>query len=133
MQVINGEDLAAIITSVSLIITAIGGIFVSIRSKDGSDTGEDRAAAVSSIQATTRSVESLEARVDILFDEISKLRSERTKLSNEVARLRLELEKERGDHRRTRERIEELVSEIAKKDARIKELESEIKIKPQGN
>jgi len=122
-------DLAASITAISLVITAIATFLVAIRDKKSSGKSEEKAISVTRINDTDKKVETLREQVDFLFDEIGKLRAEKDELVKEVARLRVELKNEKSDHTETKRRLEAALAELRDKTARLEALESVSKTK----
>ena len=89
-------DIAAVITAISLVITAAATFIVAIRDKNSNNEAADKAVSVTQIHETDKKVETLIQQVDFLFDEISKLRTEKDDLERQIATLTDDLNKERG-------------------------------------
>jgi chromosome segregation ATPase len=119
-------DLAAVITAVSLVITAAGTFIVSFRDKDNRDSNS-KAISVTNISDTEGKVETLIKQVDFLFDEVSRLRVEKDTLERQIEQLTTELENERVDHANTKSKLDQLLVELADKNNRIAILEEQIK------
>jgi len=64
--------------------------------------------------------------VDFLFDEISKLRTEKDDLEHQIARLTEDLNREREDHNKTKARLDALLVELDEKNKKIAVLEHEL-------
>lgn len=119
-------DVAGVITAVSLVITAAATFIVAMRDRKGDGNSTDKAIAVTQINETDKKVETLIQQVDFLFDEISRLRTEKDNLQKQVDRLNEELKKERADHRITKERLDALLIELDQKNKNIAILEHEL-------
>jgi len=116
------ENIAPIITAISLILGAVATIIVALRGGK-SGNGEDKAISVTRINDTDKKVETLIQQVDFLFDEITKLRTEKDALVKEVDRLRTELRKEKNDHSETKRLLADALAQLADKNKRILALE----------
>ena len=127
-------DIAAVITAISLVITAAATFIVAFRDKKPSEEAADKAVSVTQIHETDKKVETLIQQVDFLFDEISKLRTEGDSLERQIVALTNDLNREREDHNRTKARLDALLVELDKKNKRIAALEYELsKIKENNN
>lgn len=127
-------DIAAVITAISLVITAAATFIVAFRDKKPSEEAADKAVSVTQIHETDKKVETLIQQVDFLFDEISKLRTEKDSLERQIVALTNDLNREREDHNRTKARLNALLVELDKKNKRIAALEYELsKIKENNN
>lgn len=127
-------DIAAVITAISLVITAAATFIVAFRDKKPSEEAADKAVSVTQIHETDKKVETLIQQVDFLFDEISKLRTEKDSLERQIIALTNDLNREREDHNRTKARLDALLVELDKKNKRIAALEYELsKIKENNN
>ena len=127
-------DIAAVITAISLVITAAATFIVAFRDKKSSEEAADKAVSVTQIHETDKKVETLIQQVDFLFDEISKLRTEKDSLERQIVALTNDLNREREDHNRTKARLDALLVELDKKNKRIAALEYELsKIKENNN
>ena len=127
-------DIAAVITAISLVITAAATFIVAFRDKKPSEAAADKAVSVTQIHETDKKVETLIQQVDFLFDEISKLRTEKDSLERQIVALTNDLNREREDHNRTKARLDALLVELDKKNKRIAALEYELsKIKENNN
>lgn len=127
-------DIAAVITAISLVITAAATFIVAFRDKKPSEEAADKAVSVTQIHETDKKVETLIQQVDFLFDEISKLRTEKDSLERQIVALTNDLNREREDHNRTKARLDALLVELDKKNKRIAALEYELsKIKENNN
>lgn len=127
-------DIAAVITAISLVITAAATFIVAFRDKKPSEEAADKAVSVTQIHETDKKVETLIQQVDFLFDEISKLRTEKDSLERQIVALTNDLNREREDHNRTKARLDALLVELDKKNKRIAVLEYELsKIKENNN
>ena len=127
-------DVAAIITAISLVITATATFIVAFRDKKNSGEATDKAVSITQIQDTSRKVEVLVQQVDFLFEEISKLRTEKDGLEHQIAILTSNLDREREDHNKTKAKLDALLIELDKKNKRILALEYELsKIKENNN
>jgi hypothetical protein len=127
-------DIAAVITAISLVITAAATFIVAFRDKKPSEEAADKAVSVTQIHETDKKVETLIQQVDFLFDEISKLRTEKDSLERQIVALTNDLNREREDHNRTKSRLDALLVELDKKNKRIAALEYELsKIKENNN
>ena len=127
-------DIAAFITAISLVITAAATFIVAFRDKKPSEEAADKAVSVTQIHETDKKVETLIQQVDFLFDEISKLRTEKDSLERQIVALTNDLNREREDHNRTKARLDALLVELDKKNKRIAALEYELsKIKENNN
>ena len=127
-------DIAAVITAISLVITAAATFIVAFRDKKPSEEAADKAVSVTQIHETDKKVETLIQQVDFLFDEISKLRTEKDSLERQIVALTNDLNREREDHNRTKARLDALLVELDKKNKRIAALEYELsKIKESNN
>lgn len=127
-------DIAAVITAISLVITAAATFIVAFRDKKPSEEASDKAVSVTQIHETDKKVETLIQQVDFLFDEISKLRTEKDSLERQIVALTNNLNREREDHNRTKARLDALLVELDKKNKRIAALEYELsKIKENNN
>jgi len=105
-------DIAAVITAISLVITAAATFIVALRDKKPSEEAADKAVSVTQIHETDKKVETLIQQVDFLFDEISKLRTEKDSLERQIVALTNDLNREREDHNRTKARLEYELSKI---------------------
>lgn len=119
-------DLAAVITALSLVITAVATLFVALKDRKYGGDSTEKAISVTKIKDTDKKVETLIQQVDFLFEEISRLRVEKDSLERRVARLTDELKREREDHQKTKQQIQDLLLQIAEKDRIIVRLEGEI-------
>ena len=119
-------DIAAVITAISLVITAAATFIVAIRDKNSNNEAADKAVSVTQIHETDKKVETLIQQVDFLFDEISKLRTEKDDLERQIATLTDDLNKEREDHSKTKARLDALLVELDKKNRKIAVLEQEL-------
>lgn len=119
-------DIAAVITAISLVITAAATFIVTIRDKNSNNEAADKAVSVTQIHETDKKVETLIQQVDFLFDEISKLRTEKDDLERQIATLTDDLNKEREDHSKTKARLDALLVELDKKNRKIAVLEQEL-------
>lgn len=127
-------DIAAVITAISLVITAAATFIVAFRDKKPSEEAADKAVSVTQIHETDKKVETLIQQVDFLFDEISKLRTEKDSLERQIVALTNDLNREREDHNKTKARLDSLLVELDKKNKRIAALEYELsKIKENNN
>lgn len=127
-------DIAAVITAISLVITAAATFIVALRDRKPSEEATDKAVSVTQIHETDKKVETLIQQVDFLFDEISKLRTEKDSLEHQIADLTDDLNREREDHNKTKARLDALLVELDKKNKRIAALEYELsKIKEIDN
>ena len=127
-------DIAAVITAISLVITAAATFIVAFRDKKPSEEAADKAVSVTQIHETDKKVETLIQQVDFLFDEISKLRTEKDSLERQIVALTNDLNRERKDHNKTKARLDALLVELDKKNKRIAALEYELsKIKENNN
>ena len=117
-------DVAAIITAIIGLVTTIGGFFIARRQpKNDDDDGEQKAVSLSRVNETDKKVEVLFTQVDFLFEEISKLRSEKNSLEAQIHALRDELSLERADHAKTKRKLSETIAELKHKNDRIRALE----------
>lgn len=119
-------DIAAVITAISLVITATATFIVAFRDKKTDGDSADKAVSVTRIYETDKKVETLIQQVDFLFDEISKLRTEKDDLEHQIARLTEDLNREREDHSRTKARLDALLVELDEKNKKIAVLEHEL-------
>ena len=119
-------DIAAVITAISLVITAAATFIVAFRDKKTDMDSVDKAVSVTKIHETDKKVEILIQQVDFLFDEISKLRTEKDDLERQIATLTDDLNREREDHSRTKARLDALLVELDKKNRKIAVLEQEL-------
>ena len=119
-------DIAAVITAISLVITAAATFIVAFRDKKTDMDSVDKAVSVTKIHETDKKVEILIQQVDFLFDEISKLRTEKDDLESQIATLTDDLNKEREDHSKTKARLDALLVELDKKNRKIAVLEHEL-------
>lgn len=119
-------DIAAVITAISLVITAAATFIVAFRDKKTDMDSVDKAVSVTKIHETDKKVEILIQQVDFLFDEISKLRTEKDDLESQIARLTEDLNREREDHSKTKARLDVLLVELDKKNKKIAVLEHEL-------
>lgn len=119
-------DIAAVITAISLVITAAATFIVAFRDKKTDMDSVDKAVSVTKIHETDKKVEILIQQVDFLFDEISKLRTEKDDLESQIARLTEDLNREREDHSKTKARLDALLVELDKKNKKIAVLEHEL-------
>lgn len=119
-------DIAAVITAISLVITAAATFIVAFRDKKTDDDAADKAVSVTQIYETDKKVETLIQQVDFLFDEISKLRTEKDDLEHQIARLTEDLNREREDHSKTKARLDALLVELDEKNKKIAVLEHEL-------
>lgn len=119
-------DIAAVITAISLVITATATFVVALKDKKSNDEAADKAVSVTQIHETDKKVETLIQQVDFLFDEISKLRTEKDDLERQIATLTDDLNKEREDHSKTKARLDALLVELDKKNRKIAVLEQEL-------
>ena len=119
-------DIAAVITAISLVITAAATFIVAFRDKKTDMDSVDKAVSVTKIHETDKKVEILIQQVDFLFDEISKLRTEKDDLESQIARLTEDLNREREDHSKTKARLDALLVELDKKNRKIAVLEHEL-------
>lgn len=127
-------DIAAVITAISLVITAAATFIIAFRDKKPSEEAADKAVSVTQIHETDKKVETLIQQVDFLFDEISKLRTEKDSLERQIVALTNDLNREREDYNRTKARLDALLVELDKKNKRIAALEYELsKIKENNN
>lgn len=127
-------DIAAVITAISLVITAVATFIVALRDKKPNKEAADKAVSVTQIHETDKKVETLIQQVDFLFDEISKLRTEKDSLERQIVALTNDLDREREDHNKTKARLDALLVELDKKNKRIAALEYELsKIKENNN
>ena len=127
-------DIAAVITAISLVITAAATFIVAFRDKKPSEEAADKAVSVTQIHETDKKVETLIQQVDFLFDEISKLRTEKDSLERQIVALTNDLDREREDHNKTKARLDALLVELDNKNKRIAALEYELsKIKENNN
>lgn len=119
-------DIAAVITAISLVITAAATFIVAFRDKKTDMDSVDKAVSVTKIHETDKKVEILIQQVDFLFDEISKLRTEKDDLESQIARLTEDLNREREDHSKTKARLDTLLAELDEKNKKIAVLEHEL-------
>lgn len=119
-------DVAAVITAISLVITAVATFLVALRSSKSNGSSTDRAVAVTKIVDTEDKVETLIQQVDFLFEEIARLRNEKDRLEEKVAVLTEDLRREKEAHATTRARLELLLAELEQKNIRIAALEDEL-------
>lgn len=119
-------DIAAVITAISLVITAAATFIVAFRDKKTDMDSVDKAVSVTKIHETDKKVEILIQQVDFLFDEISKLRTEKDDLESQITRLTEDLNREREDHSKTKARLDALLVELDKKNKKIAVLEHEL-------
>ena len=119
-------DIAAVITAISLVITAAATFVVAFRDKKTDMDSVDKAVSVTKIHETDKKVEILIQQVDFLFDEISKLRTEKDDLESQIARLTEDLNREREDHSKTKARLDALLVELDEKNKKIAVLEHEL-------
>lgn len=119
-------DIAAVITAISLVITAAATFIVAFRDKKTDMDSVDKAVSVTKIHETDKKVEILIQQVDFLFDEISKLRTEKDDLESQIARLTEDLNREREDHGKTKARLDALLAELDEKNKKIAVLEHEL-------
>lgn len=119
-------DVAATITAISLIITAVATFIVAVRDRKSNGSSNEKAVAVTEIVDTNKKVETLIQQVDFLFEEIGRLREEKENLEKRVNRLTAELRKEKADHAETKARLEALLIELHEKNKRISELELQL-------
>lgn len=119
-------DIAAVITAISLVITAAATFIVAFRDKKTDMDSVDKAVSVTKIHETDKKVEILIQQVDFLFDEISKLRTEKDDLESQIARLTEDLNREREDHSKTKARLDALLAELDEKNKKIAVLEYEL-------
>lgn len=127
-------DIAAVITAISLVITAVATFIVALRDKKPNEEAADKAVSVTQIHETDKKVETLIQQVDFLFDEISKLRTEKDSLERQIVALTNDLDREREDHNKTKARLDALLVELDNKNKRIAALEYELsKIKENNN
>lgn len=119
-------DIAAVITAISLVITAAATFIVAFRDKKIDGDAADKAVSVTQIYETDKKVETLIQQVDFLFDEISKLRTEKDDLEHQIARLTEDLNREREDHSKTKARLDALLVELDEKNKKIAVLEHEL-------
>jgi len=119
-------DIAAVITAISLVITAAATFIVAFRDKKTDMDSVDKAVSVTKIHETDKKVEILIQQVDFLFDEISKLRTEKDDLESQIARLTEDLNREREDHSKTKARLDVLLAELDEKNKKIAVLEHEL-------
>ena len=119
-------DIAAVITAISLVITAAATFVVALRDKKSNDEAADKAVSVTQIHETDKKVETLIQQVDFLFDEISKLRTEKDDLERQIATLTDDLNREREDHNKTKARLDALLVELDEKNRKIAVLEQEL-------
>lgn len=119
-------DIAAVITAISLVITAAATFIVAFRDKKTDMDSVDKAVSVTKIHETDKKVEILIQQVDFLFDEISKLRTEKDDLESQIARLTEDLNREREDHSKTKARLDALLAELDEKNKKIAVLEHEL-------
>ena len=117
-------DVAAIITAIVGLVTTIGGFFIARQKpSNDEDDGEQKAVSLSRVNETDKKVEVLFTQVDFLFEEISKLRSEKNSLEAQIHALRDELSLERADHAKTKRKLSETIIELKQKNDRIRALE----------
>ena len=117
-------DVAAIITAIVGLVTTIGGFFIARQKpRNDEDDGEQKAVSLSRVNETDKKVEVLFTQVDFLFEEISKLRSEKNSLEAQIHALRDELSLERADHAKTKRKLSETIIELKQKNDRIRALE----------
>ena len=117
-------DVAGIITAIVALVTSIGGFFIAKNThKNDDNEGEQKAVSLSRVNETDKKVEVLFVQVDFLFEEISKLRSEKNSLETQIHELRDELRLERVDHAKTKKKLSDTISELKLKNNRIKALE----------
>lgn len=119
-------DIAAVITAFSLVITAIATFVVALRDRKTNGESTDKAISVTRINETDKKVETLIQQVDFLFEEISRLRTEKDELEAKVRVLTAELQKETEAHAETKERLEALMIELDEKNKKIAILEKEL-------
>lgn len=119
-------DVAATITAISLIITAVATFIVAVRDRKSNGSSNEKAVAVTEVVNTGKKVETLMQQVEFLFEEISKLREQKENLERRVNRLSAELKKEKADHAETKARLEALLIELHEKNKKIKELENQL-------
>lgn len=119
-------DIAAVITAISLVITAAATFIVAFRDKKTDMDSVDKAVSVTKIHETDKKVEILIQQVDFLFDEISKLRTEKDDLESQIATLTEDLNREREDHGKTKARLDALLVELDEKNKKIAVLEHEL-------
>ena len=119
-------DIAAVITAISLVITAAATFIVAFRDKKTDMDSVDKAVSVTKIHETDKKVEILIQQVDFLFDEISKLRTEKDDLESQIARLTEDLDREREDHSKSKARLDALLAELDEKNKKIAVLEHEL-------
>lgn len=119
-------DIAAVITAISLVITAAATFIVAFRDKKTDMDSVDKAVSVTKIHETDKKVEILIQQVDFLFDEISKLRTEKDDLESQIAKLTEDLNREREDHSKTKARLDALLAELDEKNKKIAVLEHEL-------
>ncbi len=119
-------DVAASITAVSLIITAVATFIVAVRDRKSNGSSNEKAVAVTEIVDTNKKVETLIQQVEFLFEEIGRLMEEKENLEKRVNRLTTELKKEKADHAETKARLEALLIELHEKNKRISELELQL-------
>lgn len=119
-------DVAAIITALSLVITAVATFVVALRDRKSNGSSNEKAVAVTEVVNTGKKVEQLIQQVDFLFEEIGRLRQEKETLEKRIDKLTSELRNEREDHAKTKQRLEELLVELNEKNERIKTLEAEL-------
>ena len=119
-------DIAEVITAISLVITAAATFIVALSDKKTNMESADKAVSVTQIHETDKKVETLIQQVDFLFDEISKLRTEKDDLERRIAALTDDLNREREDHQKTKARLDALLIELDKKNKKIAVLEHEL-------
>ncbi len=119
-------DIAATITAVSLVITSIGALLVALRGGKSSGESNSKAVAVTKISDTEHKVGVLIQQVDFLFEEIGRLRHEKSQLESRIDELNQDLLQERADHAETKRLLAEAVAELQDKTRRIKVLEAQI-------
>lgn len=117
------SEIANIVTSASLLVTAAGGLIIALKKSKAGD-GEAKAISVTKINQTDEKVEILIKQVDLLFGEITKLRTQKDALVKEVARLRDELKREKSDHSETKRLLRNALAELKDKNARLLVLEN---------
>jgi len=121
-------DVGAIVTSISLVIASIAAFIVALKDKKNT-AGEEKAISVTKINETDKKVEILIDQVDFLFDEISRLRSEKINLEKIVAKLQEDLQVESSDHTVTKQKLAQALEELENKNKRLKDLEGIVGIK----
>lgn len=119
-------DIAAVITAISLVVTAAATFLVALRDRKTNGESTEKAVSVTQIHETDKKVETLIQQVDFLFEEISRLRTEKDELEAKVKTLTEELQKETEAHAETKERLEALMLELDKKNKKIAVLEKEL-------